>query len=319
MGSQDRIYTTSRRVASMLLGIVAVLASFVSFLWIWIICLEEILPEESYPRLLRLIAVLAGLPLAFIVSLYFAFHWMRLIYKGLREEVERKVRDQGVHLPLERENFHGIAPSEEYRMYGGDTDWDAGFLLLEADRLLYFGDRIRFALRADQIDKVVLDPAPGSELLGSLRLLLYWSESDTGIGGVLAITPRDDRSPREARNRMERLKEHIERWRSDRRELAVKTPPQMSLPPPVVDEGYALYQHHFSKVGWARYGTVMLMLLVLLISIDYGLESVLGRSLVKQMNPTVRLLLVLVLGNFLTEKWEEQLKKRSQQRDSEIQ
>ncbi|MBW3622615.1 MAG: hypothetical protein KY468_04315 [Armatimonadetes bacterium] len=313
MEPYDRVYTPSRRFASFLLLIVAVLASFTGSLLLWVIFIQRTLPEERSPSIAQIPALLIGLLLALFASMTVASYCTRLVYRGLREAVARKVRSQGVDLPLERTDFYGISPGEAYRMYGGDTDWDVGFLWLEGDRLLYVGDRIRFALTAVQIDKIAFQPSPGEAIFDSLRLLLYWKDSQTGIGGVLAISPREAFSSREVRRRLEDLKERIENWKADCEERSAAAPVfpiRLGLPPPFVHEGYDLYQHNFSKGGWMRSGIVMLALLILLMAVHWSSEYLFGRSFLESVNKLVVLIFMLILGNFLAESWDERLRRR---------
>jgi heat shock protein HtpX len=100
-----------------------------------------------------------GLLLCLAATLVFANRVPFLGYRGLCRRLRAKLAAEGV--PVDRSDalLVGLAPGNRPRIFESNYSWDVGCLLLAADRLCYWGEETRFALRRDQI--VSLEPGPG--------------------------------------------------------------------------------------------------------------------------------------------------------------
>jgi hypothetical protein len=110
----------------------------------------------------------------------------------------------------------GLSVSDEtWRMYDGSPDWDIGFLLLEPGRLRYYGDRTRFGMEPEHVERMEIQPPEGGGPFSDVRLLLYWREPRGERSGVLNFTVRDRRSTFETRRRLEELRSRLEAWTAE--------------------------------------------------------------------------------------------------------
>ena len=82
--------------------------------------------------------------------------------------------------------FVGFSPAATPRSYELSTNWDLGCLFLRSDRLCYWGEETKFALRCDQITDMKF--APGSPtLLSPWRIYIAWKDAARGETGVFNI------------------------------------------------------------------------------------------------------------------------------------
>lgn len=100
-----------------------------------------------------------GLVLCLVAAMVFANRVPFLGYRGLCRRLRAKLAAEGV--PVDRSDalLVGLAPGNVPRIFESNYSWDVGCLLLTPDRLCYWGEETRFALRRDQI--VSLEPGPG--------------------------------------------------------------------------------------------------------------------------------------------------------------
>ena len=231
----ERIFTTGRRWSTFLIGIASLLTLMCGPLLIATPLAERIDPKGDGIASVVLLWIGIGLPVLLLTTVFPSF--LYFIQQRLRQDVVDKVASQGVGPVLESGIFVGITPNEEVRSFAGVWDWDVGFLLIEPGRLRYYGDRASFALRPDQIRRIVIKPENGSGFFIPLRLLLYWSDPGTGLSGVLSITVAEVRSFRELRPKLEQLREQIERWSTEERASTEGRPSPLALPPDTTEEG----------------------------------------------------------------------------------
>jgi hypothetical protein len=66
--------------------------------------------------------------------------------------------------------FVGFAPSEQVRVWSGETDLDVGFLCVADHGMVFVGDRFSWSLGKARIDQIDLTPAP----LGPRRIIIRW-------------------------------------------------------------------------------------------------------------------------------------------------
>ncbi len=72
------------------------------------------------------------------------------------------------------------------RTYEGHSHWDLGFLFLRSDRICYWGEETRFALRRDQITPIKLGPGMPS-LLRWHRVYIAWRDMERSTCGVFSL------------------------------------------------------------------------------------------------------------------------------------
>lgn len=131
---------------------------------------------------------------------------------GSRLESQFRTRLQGQNTALALQNglFVSFAPDSAPRVYESNWAWDIGFLAISADRLYYWGEETRFALRRDQIARISLGPGP----LGWFKTssaYVTWND-DSGTSHVFNLRPFRPASVLAMTRRTRKLTEELDRW-----------------------------------------------------------------------------------------------------------
>jgi hypothetical protein len=222
---------------------------------------------------------------------------------ALRRDMTRKLAATGVPPEALGGAFVGISPGEERRSYDGEAHWDVGFLYLQPGWLAYYGDQVRFALRPHQLEQVEIDPPERFTAAIESRLLLRWQEPGADVGGTLALGAREWRTRREARQRLEALKEQLAGWQAaPSPEVAVPPP----LPPVQVKGGTAMPAHLSEPAAMRRWFGIAVLLTLFAVATDVGLQRGLGIRI----PVSVWVILVITLSNALAHLVERFRKRR---------
>src|SRR5208337_4867151 len=114
-------------------------------------------------------------------------------------------------------------------------DWDKGFIWLLQGRMVYLGDKIRFALKPEQVLNVRIgESAPG--WWNSERVYIDWRDAEHGREGTFSLYPSEPSSAGKIKNEGKALCEAVQRWRSRGSEYPVAPPLAQSLESPVLGE-----------------------------------------------------------------------------------
>jgi hypothetical protein len=191
----------------------------------------------------------------------------------------------------------GCSPGPVPRTYDGVTSWDIGLLSLEADRLVYLGDRTRFCLRRAEVVRVRLGPG----VLGGKRwrrIHVRWRKGD---GEDVLTFEELEQVPwlpwgRQRRAFCERLQRWLDGSTGEERPAAEAALGPPDLPPPGGETVAATL-----SVAAILIGTVVAAALVGLICFVVGLEfggarrdawyvlvSVVGVELAQTLNARLR-------------------------------
>jgi STE24 endopeptidase len=132
-------------------------------------------------------------------------------YSEVRRRLNENMKSQGLDSAAAGGIFVGFAPDSSLKLYEGYTNWDFGFLFLQADRLCYVGEQTRFALRRDQVTSTYLGPSfprwwPSS--------VLYITWVDQGRGGTFNLRSGEARSMRQMGRETLALEQLLRRWQS---------------------------------------------------------------------------------------------------------
>jgi len=106
--------------------------------------------------------------------------------RGLIPQLKAKVQAEGVQTDAWNAVTVGLAPGPVPRTYEGHAQWDLGFLFLRSDRICYWGEETRFALRRDQITEIKLGPGTPN-LLRSHRVYIAWWDVVRPTCGVFSL------------------------------------------------------------------------------------------------------------------------------------
>ncbi len=131
-------------------------------------------------------------------------------WKTLRERFVSKFRKEGIAVPQESAILMGFSPGPQPRFFVSGYDWDVGLLFLQRDRITYLGDKVRFALKREQIFHVRLGPsAPG--WWNSRRVYVDWQ--DGGKQAIFSFLMKGPSSPMKVKRQGPLLYAELQKWR----------------------------------------------------------------------------------------------------------
>ena len=128
----------------------------------------------------------------------------------LEVRVREKLEKEGAPLEMRNGLFVGLAPDSGPRIYEGNWAWDVGFLAISEDRLYYWGEEARFALRRDQITSISLGPGPVS-WLKTPSVYVGWQDSG-GTDRIFNLGPSRVASMSKMARQTRRLANDLENW-----------------------------------------------------------------------------------------------------------
>jgi Zn-dependent protease with chaperone function len=153
----------------------------------------------------------AAAPATLLSLLLLANYWPRLTRGTLVAALNKKLAGQGIQAVSWSGTFVGFAPAAAPRIYAGTANWDIGQLFLRSDRLCYWGEETRFALRQDQISAIKL--AGGSPaLLPHKRIYIAWKDNERGTCGVFNIVCGNPNSALHANKLTTELEQRLRAW-----------------------------------------------------------------------------------------------------------
>jgi Zn-dependent protease with chaperone function len=190
---------------------------------------------------------------------------------GIRRRFTAKFDAEGIQVRGDNAILAGFAPGSALRMYLSGYDWDKGFVWLLQNRLVYLGDKIRFALTPEQLVNVrVGESAPG--WWNSERVYLDWRDAERGREGTFSFYPSEPSSAGKIKSEGKALCAAIERWQSRASEYPITPPTVQSLESPLLGE----VTGHDVKDRLSRRKRLNMLILLLLLS--YGASLLLSVS-----------------------------------------
>ncbi|HNJ40275.1 MAG TPA: M48 family metalloprotease [Acidobacteriota bacterium] len=113
------------------------------------------------------------------------------------------------HTP--RGTFVGLSPSADRQIYDGDYSWDIGFVFLTEERLIYVGERTRFALRRDQIGAIKFHPTQ-FPWHSSDPVYITWYDPEQDQGGTFSVTTLNASSYTEVNQKVALFGAQLTQW-----------------------------------------------------------------------------------------------------------
>jgi Zn-dependent protease with chaperone function len=154
----------------------------------------------------------ASAPLAALAAFLFISNYsVRLTRGNIVPSLRQKFADQGIQADSWSGVFVNFSPAAMPLLYDGNGAWDIGYLFLGSDRLCYWGEETRFALRRDQIRAIHLGNGIPS-LLPSKRIYVAWKNDDCGSCGVFNISCGNADSTLHANHLSADLAQRLETW-----------------------------------------------------------------------------------------------------------
>ena len=156
------------------------------------------------------VALLVGIFLTFACCLAVSNFLPLIGLSKLEVRVRERLEKEGAPLEIRNGLFVGLAPDSGPRIYEGNWAWDVGFLAISEDRLYYWGEEARFALRRDQITSISLGPGPVS-WLKTPSVYVRWQDSG-GTDRVFNLGPSRVASMSKMARQTRRLANDLENW-----------------------------------------------------------------------------------------------------------
>ena len=189
----------------------------------------------------------------------------------IRGQFAAKFDAEGIQIRGRNAMVAGFAPGAGLRVYLSGYDWDKGFVWLLQNRLVYLGDKIRFALKPEQVVNVRMgQSAPG--WWTSERVYLDWRDSQHGREGTFSFYPSEPSSAAKIKGEGKALCAALQRWRDKAGEYPVAPPAVQALESPLLGE----VTSHDVKDRLS--GGKRLNMLMFLLLLSYGASQLLGVS-----------------------------------------
>jgi len=153
----------------------------------------------------------AAMPATLLAYLLFANYTPRFTRGNLVASLKQKLHSQGIDAKAWSGIFIGLSPCAAPRFYDGHLNWDVGYLFLRSDRLCYWGEEMKFALRPNQITAIKLAGGlPG--LLSTKRIYIAWKDEERGTCGVFNIARGSGHSALQSNQRNTELARRLQAW-----------------------------------------------------------------------------------------------------------
>ena len=189
----------------------------------------------------------------------------------IRGQFTAKFDAEGIPIRGHNAILTGFAPGAALRVYLSGYDWDKGFVWLLQGRLVYLGDKLRFALKPEQVLNVRIGPsAPG--WWNSERVYVDWRDSEQGREGTFSLYPSEPSSAAKIRNEGKVLCAALQRWRDRAGEYPTGPAAVQALESPVLGEVTS------NDVGDRLRRGKRLNMLILLLVLSYAASQLLGVS-----------------------------------------
>jgi Zn-dependent protease with chaperone function len=218
-----------------------------------------------------LVAYIAG---ALLIVAGYALLGLHFSLRGggeIRGQFAAKFDAEGIQIRGRNAMVAGFAPGGGLRIYLSGYDWDKGFIWLLQNRLVYLGDKIRFALKPEQVVNVRIgQSAPG--WWNSERVYLDWRDSEHGREGTFSFYPSEPSSAAKIKSEGKALCAALQRWRGKAGEYPVAPAAAQALESPVLG---AVTSHDVNDRLTVGKRLNVLMLLCML---SYGASQLLGVS-----------------------------------------
>ena len=218
----------------------------------------------------RMALYIAGVPATIAASLWLSSRTAFWGHSRMKAQLRARAQAAGVDPAACGGAFIGLAPGACPTAYENTHSWDAGFLFLNRQSLVYWGEEARFALSREQVISIKAGPdLPG--WFSGKRPYVRWRDPATAAEGTFALLPLDARSMPQRKRELARLAKRLEDWK---RGVA----PSGALPTACKDLGVP----QFGEVTGAstdkkgkrktlRQSSIVLMILAFWVNLAFGL------------------------------------------------
>ena len=177
------------------------------------------------PSLAKWVVFASAIPLTFCAFLIFVNYSPRFVRSTMASSLSHKLAAEGIQTKSWNGIFVSLSPAAVPRFYDGSANWDIGYLFFYSDRICYWGEEAKFALRPQQITAIKLaEGMPG--LLPTKRIYIAWKDEERGTCGVFNLARGRSSSILQGNRQTLELTQRLQAW--------WKTPPiSRPLPPQI--------------------------------------------------------------------------------------
>jgi hypothetical protein len=191
--------------------------------------------------------------------------------KQLRAAFTRKFEQEGIALSGSNAMLMGFSPSATPRFYLSSYNWDTGFLVFLRDRVVFLGDKVRFALKPEQIISVRMGPA-GPGWWSSGRVYVDWRDSEKGREGTFNLLPHEPTSVTRVKGEANAFLQRLQAWQRNPASYPEAQSSMLALDSPMLGEVTSQSPKQILAGPRANAISVMIML------VGYGFATLLGIS-----------------------------------------
>jgi len=215
LSTQKKLKISVRATLAMLEAMILVPAAFA-----WLA--RHFASDPVLHRTLYLAGPVAAFAAYFVLANYAPLSGLRKLIVALKAKLQK----EGVEANAWGGISVGFAPAASPRIYELSANWDMGSLFIRSDRLCYYGEETKFALRRGEVSAIVLGPGvPG--MLTTRRIYIAWKDVDLGRSGTFNLGCIEGGSILELKRKTTELESILQNWWKPSAE-ARPLPPQLA-------------------------------------------------------------------------------------------
>lgn len=132
-------------------------------------------------------------------------------FPGMARQLAQRLASEKIDVRALNGTFVGLSPSADRQSYDGDLSWDIGYVFLTESRLIYLGERTRFALQREQIQEIQWFQT-GFPWHTAQPIYLDWNDPDQERGGTLGLYTSNAYSLSELNQNAPKFLAQLEQW-----------------------------------------------------------------------------------------------------------
>lgn len=222
---------------------------------LWILLIAHVIPAALVWVLIQKLRLLqnpwAGWSLGVVISIFAVMASGKSVGRAkqrrIRNQLKQALEREGVPAGREGDVFVGFAPSNYPRFYTTGYYSAAGFLKLTRDRLLFVGEKTRFALDPEEIEEIA--PGPGSPGWWNIQVVyVRWKPGSTGESRIMHFYLLDRHSLWRQRAAVRELYRRLQSWRLQRQSAPPLPQELATIPALAIRKVTCTSPRHFAGV-----------------------------------------------------------------------
>jgi Zn-dependent protease with chaperone function len=191
--------------------------------------------------------------------------------KQLRAAFARKFGQEGIEVSGPNAVLMGFSPGAVPRFYISSYNWDTGFFLLLRNRVAFVGEKIRFALRPEQIASIRIGPG-GPGWWNSGRVYMDWRDAEQSREGTINLLLHEPTTVSKIKAEGKSLLQQLQSWQRNPASYPEAQSPLLALESPALGEVTSQSPKEILRGPKANAIAVMMFL------VGYGVATLLSIS-----------------------------------------